>query len=194
VRFLPVLAAVGAIACHAADDPTISFCNAPVTETAVKYVGTPYVRAGEKPEKGFDCSGFTRYVFEESCGFALPRSSRDQSRVGLKIPKTDLQPGDLVVFREPRRLHMGLYLGDGQFIHSPNRRGKVRVESMESGHFRKAFREGRRVQGPDDLALEPVPAVKKAAVKKHAAVKKKKAPARKNVAARKTTSRAPTTR
>jgi hypothetical protein len=185
VKFLPVLAVVGVIACHAADDPTISLCNAPVTETAVKYVGTPYVRAGGHPERGFDCSGFTRYVFEESCGFELPRSSWQQSKVGVKIPKTDLQPGDLLVFREPRRLHMGLYLGDGQFIHSPNVRGKVRVESMESGHFQRALREGRRVLGPVELTSEPEqaePVVKKVPAKK--AQVKKKTSARRSTARR----------
>ncbi len=145
---MPLLCAWAALA---ANEPAISLCEAPVTETALKYIGTPYVRAGEAPERGFDCSGFTKYVFSESCGFALPRSSYEQAKAGVKIGKEALQAGDLLVFREPRRLHMGLYLGEGKFIHSPNRRGAVRVESLESGHFRKTFREGRRVLEPVDL-------------------------------------------
>lgn len=170
---------------YSADEPGISLCEAPVTETARKYLGTPYVRAGEAPERGFDCSGFTKYVFSESCGFTLPRSSYEQAKRGVKIGKEALQPGDLVVFREPRRLHMGLYLGEGKFIHSPNRRGKVRVESLESGHFKRTFKEGRRVIEPVDLtgiyqwAREvesppetPQPVVKKRVGAKRAAMRK----------------------
>lgn len=148
-RLALLLAAIAPIA--AADDPAISLCESPVTETAKKYLGTPYVLAGENPDRGFDCSGFTKFVFEQSCGYQLPRSSSQQSKIGMKLKKDELQPGDLLVFREPRRLHMGLYLGDGKFIHSPNRRGAVRVESLDSAHYRRAFREGRRVLEPVDL-------------------------------------------
>lgn len=166
-----------------ADDPVISLCESPVTETAKRFLGTPYVRAGESPSSGFDCSGFTKYVFEHSCGYQLPRSSSQQSRIGVKLTREELQPGDLLVFREPRRLHMGLYLGEGQFIHAPNRRGSVRVNSLNSPHYRRAFREGRRVLEPVDLTgifqlsrkvqapPEPAP-VKKAPVRKRTAVKK----------------------
>lgn len=174
----------------AADEPGVSLCEAPVTETARKYLGTPYARAGEAPERGFDCSGFTKYVFSESCGFTLPRSSYEQAKAGVKIAKEALQPGDLVVFREPRRLHMGLYLGEGKFIHSPNRRGKVRVESLESGHFKRTFREGRRVLEPVDLTgiyqlaqrVEASPEPPQPAVKKRTPAKKtviRKAPGKK---------------
>jgi hypothetical protein len=198
MNFRPAFLAVIAAARLAADEPAISLCDAPVTETARKYIGTPYVRAGESPARGFDCSGFTRYVFAHSCGFDLPRSSGGQSRAGVKIERDALQPGDLVVFREPRRLHMGLYLGEGKFIHSPNRRGAVRVESMQSGHYRKAFREGRRVLEPVDLTgifqlakkVEappvPEPAVKKTPVKKTPVKKasvKRRAPAKKQTPA-----------
>lgn len=195
------LACVGIV--FAADEPGVSLCEAPVTETARKYLGTPYARAGEAPERGFDCSGFTKYVFSASCGFALPRSSYEQAKMGLKIARDALQPGDLVVFREPRRLHMGLYLGEGKFIHSPNRGGAVRVESLESGHFKRTFREGRRVLEPVDLTgfyqlarrVEappdpPQPVVKKR-VAKQAAVRKAPGKQRSAAARRKAPAKQP---
>lgn len=199
VKFrLALVVAAASVGVHA-HDAAISLCEAPVTETAKQYLGTRYVRAGEDPEHGFDCSGFTRYVYEQSCGFELPRSSSGQSRAGVKVNRDELQPGDLLVFREPRRLHMGLYMGEGKFIHSPNRRGRVRVESMESGHFRKAFREGRRVLEPVDLTgifqlaktvdapPSPEPAVRKATPAKTSI--KRKSPARKQAVKKRTPAR-----
>ncbi len=151
MKFRLVLLAASVVQAALADDPVISLCEATVTEFAKRYLGTPYVRAGESPSRGFDCSGFTKFVFEQSCGYQLPRASSQQSRIGVKLKREELQPGDLLVFREPRRLHMGLYLGEGQFIHAPNRRGVVRVNSLNSAHYRRAFREGRRVLEPVDI-------------------------------------------
>ncbi len=186
MKFKLALLAVAAAQSALADDPVISLCEAPVTETARKYLGTPYVRAGESPARGFDCSGFTKFVFEQSCGYQLPRSSSQQSRIGVKLDRDELQPGDLLVFREPRRLHMGLYLGEGQFIHAPNRRGSVRVNSLNSAHYRRAFREGRRVLEPVDLTgIYQLSKKVEAQAEPEPAKVKKKTPARKRTPAKK---------
>lgn len=190
MKFKLALLAAFAVQIARGDDPAISLCEAPVTEIARKYLGTPYVRAGESPLRGFDCSGFTKFVFERSCGYQLPRSSSQQSRIGVKLSREELQPGDLLVFREPRRLHMGLYLGEGQFIHAPNRRGSVRVNSLNSTHYRRAFREGRRVLEPVDLTGIYQLSRKVEAPFEPAPVKvKKKTPTPKRTAAKKPVSR-----
>jgi cell wall-associated NlpC family hydrolase len=114
---------------------------------ALTFVGVNYRRGGESPETGFDCSGFVRHVFRESLGLMLPRTSRDISRVGETIPRDELQPGDLVFFNTLRRgfSHVGIYLGEHRFVHSPASGGEVRVEDMRQTYWVKRFNGARRI-------------------------------------------------
>ena len=123
--------------------------------TALNFLGVPYRRGGNTADSGFDCSGFTRQVFETSLGLMLPRRADDQAKArGLVVVKRDeLQPGDLVFFNTLKRTfsHVGIYVGEGRFIHSPKPGGEVRVESMNFAYWAKRFTGGRRA----DAAAAP---------------------------------------
>ncbi len=120
---------------------------AELTLGAMELIGIHYKRGGSTPENGLDCSGFVRYVFMSALGQELPRTSREISQVGDKIAAKDLQPGDLVFYNTLRRgfSHVGIYLGDNKFIHSPSPGGEVRVESMDIGYWKKRFNGARRI-------------------------------------------------
>ena len=87
---------------------------------AMGFLGVPYKRGGNNAETGFDCSGFVRAMYEQSVGLLLPRKAEQQAAATERIDKTELQPGDLVFFNTLRRAfsHVGIYVGDGKFIHS----------------------------------------------------------------------------
>ena len=123
-----------------------------VTTLALTLQGTPY-RAGGSAQTGFDCSGFTRYVFRQH-GVPLPRRTQDQYHVGSDIASpADLRPGDLVFFTTiaPGPSHVGLALGNDQFIHAPSERGEVRIEYLTSRYWRRRYVGGRRIFDRDDL-------------------------------------------
>ena len=117
--------------------------------SAMSAIGVPYRRGGESADTGFDCSGFVRATFEQAMGLVLPRRAEEQAAAASKISRADLQPGDLVFFNTLRRAysHVGIYLGDGQFIHAPRTSSRVRVESMELSYWKKRFNGARRVPG-----------------------------------------------
>jgi len=114
--------------------------------TAHSQLGTPYRYGGESPETGFDCSGFTRWVYGRH-GVSLPRRSRDQKHAGNKVPKRDLKEADLVFFHVDRKgsLHVGIYAGDENFIHSPSSGGRIRKDSLRQRYWDRSFLEGRRI-------------------------------------------------
>jgi cell wall-associated NlpC family hydrolase len=116
--------------------------------TAMNFLGVPYRRGGGSVEQGFDCSGFTRHVFEHSIGLVLPRRSHEQAtQPGLLAVKRDeLKPGDLVFFNTMRRAfsHVGIYVGEGRFIHAPASGGEVRVEDMRMAYWQRRFNGARR--------------------------------------------------
>lgn len=118
-----------------------------VLDGALDYLGIRYRRGGSNPESGFDCSGFVRHIFRESIGLSLPRSARDMSRVGQTIEQQELKPGDLVFFNTMRRAfsHVGIYLGDHLFIHSPRVGGAVRIEDMRDRYWIRRFDGARRI-------------------------------------------------
>jgi len=114
---------------------------------AMGFLGVPYRRGGTTQESGFDCSGFVRAMFEQTVGLILPRRASDQASVTEKINREDLQPGDLVFFNTMRQAfsHVGIYVGDNKFIHSPRPGGEVRVEDMRQAYWDRRFNGARRV-------------------------------------------------
>lgn len=125
--------------------------------SAMNFLGVPYRRGGNSAEHGFDCSGFTRHVFEMSLGLVLPRRVDEQaSAPGLvKVGREELKPGDLVFFNTLKRTfsHVGIYIGDGKFIHSPRTGAQVRVEDMRYAYWSKRFTGARRAQPLAEAAL-----------------------------------------
>lgn len=117
-----------------------------VVRTAYAYRGTRY-RYGGASRGGFDCSGFTRYVYGEK-GVDLPHSAAAQFGRGSRVAKGSLKSGDLVFFSTTRRgiSHVGIYVGDGKFVHASSARGRVRVDSLAEGYYSDRFRGARRVK------------------------------------------------
>ena len=114
---------------------------------ALGFLGVPYKRGGNTVESGFDCSGFVRAMYEQTVGLILPRKAEQQAAATEKIDRGDLQPGDLVFFNTMRRAfsHVGIYVGEGKFIHSPRAGGEVRVEDMGMSYWSRRFDGARRV-------------------------------------------------
>lgn len=117
--------------------------------SAMNFLGVRYRFGGTSEETGFDCSGFTRHVFENSIGLLLPRRSSEQANAPglLTIRQDDLKPGDLVFFNTMRSAfsHVGIYVGEGKFIHAPRTGSTVRVEDMRQDYWTRRFDGARRV-------------------------------------------------
>ncbi len=101
-----------------------------VLTNAKKYLGLPYLYGGTSPSTGFDCSGFTQYVFAKA-GISIPRVSYEQAAAGKAVPSSQLRPGDLVAFYSPVS-HVGIYLGDGTFIHSPKTGDVIKITKLSA--------------------------------------------------------------
>ncbi|WP_462389517.1 C40 family peptidase [Acidovorax sp. Q11] len=114
---------------------------------AMGFLGVPYKRGGNSAETGFDCSGFVRAMYEQTVGLLLPRRADQQAAATQVIDKKELQPGDLVFFNTMRRnfSHVGIYVGDGKFIHSPRSGSEIRVEDMGVAYWKRRFNGARRV-------------------------------------------------
>jgi cell wall-associated NlpC family hydrolase len=108
---------------------------------------TKYRFGGRNPDAGFDCSGMVSYVFDRAAGIRLTGSAADIARKGRPVPAGEMKPGDLVFFNTLRRprSHVGIYLGEGRFIHAPSSRGeaRVRTDSLNEGYFASRFEEAR---------------------------------------------------
>jgi cell wall-associated NlpC family hydrolase len=132
--------------------------------SALNFVGVPYRRGGSSAETGFDCSGFTRYVFENSLGLVLPRQADQQAKAAgfVAVKREDLQPGDLVFFNTMRRTfsHVGIYIGDNRFIHAPSHGKDVRTDDLGFAYWAKRFTGARRA----DVLAAPVSVVAAPAV------------------------------
>ena len=117
---------------------------------ALNFEGISYIKGGASPDRGFDCSGFVRYVFGRAEGVTLPHSSNALSRVGDHIRMSELLPGDLVFFSFMNTIsHVGIYLGNNQFIHaSSTQTGSVMVSNLNDGYWSKHFTLARRVELP----------------------------------------------
>ena len=119
---------------------------------ALGFLGVPYRRGGNSADTGFDCSGLVRTLYEQTAGLLLPRKASDQAAVTEKIDKKELQPGDLVFFNTMRRAfsHVGIYIGNGKFVHAPRPGGEVRVEDLGASYWTRRFDGARRVPTGND--------------------------------------------
>ncbi len=120
---------------------------AAVTTHALSLIGVRYKFGGEDPERGLDCSGLIRHVFQQATGISLPRSAREQAKVGDAVAMSELQPGDLVFFNTRRFQfsHVGIYLGNNEFIHAPSRGRAVEVVRLDQAYWQRAFNGARRI-------------------------------------------------
>lgn len=120
--------------------------SADLVVRALALVNSPYRYGGRTPA-GFDCSGFVGYVFAEAAGLVLPRKSEDIVRVGDPLERDGLAAGDLVFFNTlgRRYSHVGIYIGEGRFVHAPARGGRVRVERISDPYWRARYNAARRL-------------------------------------------------
>jgi len=149
----------------AAGTPTAAGSSQPMDRmselvvAAMGALGVPYRRGGNTYDSGFDCSGFVRAVVEQTLGLMLPRNAAQQAAATHEIERTELQPGDLVFFNTLRRTysHVGIYVGDHKFIHSPKPGAAVRIEDLRVSYWDRRFDGARRVLGQSS-ARAPVQA------------------------------------
>jgi cell wall-associated NlpC family hydrolase len=127
------------------ESPRSTISEYDVVGTALDLRGVPYKNGGADPG-GFDCSGFTQYVFA-LYGVTLPREVRDQFKTGTAVDRKTLEPGDLIFFTttEPGASHVGIAVGGDEFVHAPSTSGVVRVERFSSSYWATRFIGGRRV-------------------------------------------------
>ncbi|MBX7229087.1 MAG: C40 family peptidase [Burkholderiaceae bacterium] len=129
-----------------------------IVMNAMGLLGVRYRFGGNAPETGLDCSGLVRLVFKETFGLILPRRAVEMSQLGDTVGKEELKPGDLVFFNTLKRAfsHVGIYIGEGKFVHAPSSGGKVRVESLNTPYWINRFNGARRI----DQSRQPDASVK----------------------------------
>lgn len=127
--------------------PAPSDQSADLLFQAIAAAGVDYRNGGRNHQTGFDCSGLVAFVFREAYGLDLPHNSKAQSAYGDAIDAQDLQPGDLVFFNTQRApySHVGIYLGEGKFIHAPRSGGAVRTENLSARYWTTRFDGARRI-------------------------------------------------
>jgi len=115
---------------------------------ALLALGVDYKYGGKSHATGFDCSGLVAHVYREAWGIHLPLNAAGQSQVGMPVKLAELQAGDLVFYDTLKRpfSHVGIYMGDGKFVHSPRTGSQVRVESMKSVYWTQRFNGARRIE------------------------------------------------
>lgn len=170
MRLRPILSvlvfvAAGLAAIGARADDALSSSNAAelapgyteaaqeLVNQAMSYLGIRYRFGGKSPETGLDCSGLVQTVFRNALGLDLPRTAREMAGLGSRVTRGELQPGDLVFFNTMRRTfsHVGIYLGNGRFLHAPARGGSVRVDDIGAAYWAKRFNGARRLVNEDHL-------------------------------------------
>lgn len=129
---------------------------------AMGFLGVPYKLGGNSVETGFDCSGFVKAIYQQTVGLILPRTADEQAAATQTIERGDLQPGDLVFFNTLHRAfsHVGIYVGDGKFVHSPKAGAEVRIERMDVAYWKRRFDGARRALATavTEPAVPPSPA------------------------------------
>jgi cell wall-associated NlpC family hydrolase len=157
----PIPVAPGAVASEADRDsstqqgePAHRDLSSALVEYALQLIGVPYKLGGNDPGTGLDCSGLVDYVFAQVADIVLPRTVLAMSRVGERIARSHLRPGDLVFFhtRRFRFSHVGIYIGDGHFVHAPSPGSSVEVSELSDPYWRRRFSGARRIIPSDRLA------------------------------------------
>ena len=133
----------------------MAMISSSLREAGRPWIGTPY-RWGGESRRGIDCSAFVRAFMRDNLGVDLPRATAGQQFEGVSIRKDDLLPGDLVFFRRRSVRHVGVYLGDGEFIHASSSRG-VTVSSLSEGYYQDAYWMARRVLSTPSSGRRPTP-------------------------------------
>ena len=133
---------------------TVADSTQTLIDNAMQLIGVRYRWGGNTPTSGLDCSGFVRYVFNDTFGFLLPRKSAQMSKVGLEVSKDELKPGDLVFFNTMRHAfsHVGIYVGENKFIHAPSKGKTIRVDDMNQAYWVKRYNGARRMEGSDAMS------------------------------------------
>ena len=121
-----------------------------VSLNAIGLIGVPYIWGGSKTSLGLDCSGLVQAVFRQTAGIRLPRVSSEQAAASQPIDVADMRPGDLVFFNTMRRpfSHVGIYVGDGKFVHAPKPGARVRISDMRRSYWTRRFEAAHRVATP----------------------------------------------
>ena len=114
---------------------------------ALAYLGAPYHEGGVSPKTGFDCSGLVTYAYHQGVGLTLPHNTLSLSRIGEPVERGLLKPGDLVFYNTQHReySHVGIYLGEGRFIHAPSSGGEVRVDNLRASYWTRRYSGARRI-------------------------------------------------
>ena len=124
---------------------------------ALNYLDRPYRTGGQSSDTGFDCSGFTRHLFGQALGIELPRRVDEQAHASAlsAVPSNALRAGDLVFFNTLKRTfsHVGIYLGNGRFIHAPRSGAQIRIESLSAAYWARRFTGARRVAALEDATV-----------------------------------------
>ena len=154
LRFLVLLAALLLAACGSRTParpslaaPRIAADPNEILFRAISLVGTPYRYGGNTPESGFDCSGLIGYVFYDVAGARLPRSAAEIDRLDAPpVSRQKLAAGDLVFFRDGGNVsHIGIYVGEGRFVHAPSRGGTVRLDALDGDYWRQHYYGAKRL-------------------------------------------------
>jgi cell wall-associated NlpC family hydrolase len=150
IKMLLVSASLLLAACTTAPTRHFAASDSQVNDLvmyALSLSDTPYRYGGSKASTGFDCSGFVDHVYRHALGISLPRTSREISHVGMPVGKDELSPGDLVFFNTQHASfsHVGIYVGNGQFVHSPRTGESVRTEQMNLRYWQTRYDGARRI-------------------------------------------------
>jgi cell wall-associated NlpC family hydrolase len=151
-----LMSSIGSRLSQARDD--VSTRASELVVRAMGLLGVPYQFGGNDAQTGLDCSGLVRLVYEESLGKILPRRAAEQAAATDAIDRSELKPGDLVFFNTMRRAfsHVGIYVGEGKFIHAPRSGAQVRIEDMRTSYWNTRFNGARRVPlstGPAEVSV-----------------------------------------
>ena len=114
---------------------------------AMSLYDTPYQYGGKSRVNGFDCSGFVQFVFQNSLGLQLPRTSAEMSQIGRPLDISELRPGDLVFFNTTHSpySHVGIYIGENRFVHAPKTGKAIMITSLNNKYWHAHFNGGRRI-------------------------------------------------